>query len=267
MTSTPTFECLQLDLDGGLATLTLDRPDRGNAMDPQLSRELRDAAMFLTYEPAVRAVLLKANGKLFSGGGDLATFAGSGPAELPAIVDSMTVDLHAAIARLAKMDAPLVAAVTGSAGGAGMSLVAACDLVIAGRSARFTMGYTKAGLVPDGTSSFFLSRVVGLRRALDLVLTNRVLSAEEAEDWGLVSRVVDDDAVISEATALARQLAQGPTKAFGLAKRTIYAGANSALEEAMERESAAIAVAAATTDAHEGIAAFLAKRAPAYQGR
>ena len=183
------------------------------------------------------------------------------------LVDDMTIDLHAAVARLAKMDAPLVAAVTGAAGGAGMSLVAACDIVVAGRSAKFTMGYTKAGLVPDGTSSFFLSRVVGLRRAMDLVLTNRVLTAEQAEDWGLVSRVVDDDAVIAEATALAKQLAAGPTKAFGLAKRTLYAGAASPLEEAMERESAAIAVAAATADAQEGIGAFLAKRPADFRGR
>jgi 2-(1,2-epoxy-1,2-dihydrophenyl)acetyl-CoA isomerase len=262
-----TFETIILDIDAGVATLTLDRPDKGNAIDATAAAELREAALRLSHDPGVRAVLLKANGKLFSGGGDLAGFAAAGPEALPRLVDSMTIDLHAAVARLAKMDAPLVAAVTGSAGGAGMSLVAACDLVVAGRSAKFTMGYTKAGLVPDGTSSFFLSRVVGLRRAMDLVLTNRVLTAEEAEDWGLVSRVVDDDAVVAEATALAQQLAAGPTKAFGLAKRVLYAGASSPLEEAMERESAFIAVAGATADAQEGIAAFLGKRAPEYKGR
>ncbi len=261
------FETIILEIDAGLATITLNRPDRGNAVDAHCAAELREAALALSHDGGVRAVLLRANGRLFSGGGDLAGFAAAGPGALPRLVDSMTIDLHAAIARLAKMDAPLVAAVAGPAGGAGMSLVAACDLVVAGRSAKFTMGYTKAGLVPDGTSSFFLSRVVGLRRAMDLVLTNRVLSAEEAEDWGLVSRVVDDDAVLDEATALARQLATGPTKAFGLAKRVLYAGAASALEEAMERESAFIAAAATTDDAQEGIAAFLAKRAPAYQGR
>ncbi len=261
------FETIILEVDDGLATITLNRPDKGNALDARCAAELREAALALSHDGTTRAVLLRANGRLFSGGGDLAGFAAAGPDALPRLVDSMTIDLHAAIARLAKMDAPLVAAVNGPAGGAGMSLVAACDLVVAGRSAKFTMGYTKAGLVPDGTSSFFLSRVVGLRRAMDLVLTNRVLSAEEAEDWGLVSRVVDDDAVIEEATALARQLAAGPTRAFGLAKRVLYAGAASPLEEAMERESAFIAAAATTSDAQEGIAAFLAKRAPDYQGR
>jgi 2-(1,2-epoxy-1,2-dihydrophenyl)acetyl-CoA isomerase len=261
------FDYIILEIEDGLATLTLNRPAQGNALDAATSAELRRAAVQLSHDPSVRAVLLRADGKVFCGGGDLAGFAAAGPDALPALVDDMTIDLHAAVARLAKMDAPLVAAVTGAAGGAGMSLVAACDLVVAGRSAKFTMGYTKAGLVPDGTSSFYLSRVVGLRRAMDLVLTNRVLTAEQAEDWGLVSRVVDDDAVLTEATALARQLAAGPTKAFGLAKRTLYAGASSPLEEAMERESAAIAVAAATADAQEGIAAFLAKRPADFRGR
>ena len=261
------FETIILDIDDGLATITLNRPDRGNAMGPEMSAELRQAALTVSYDPTVRAVLLRANGRLFSGGGDLATFAAAGPDTLPQLVDSMTIDLHAALARLAKMDAPLVAAVTGTAGGAGMSLVAACDIVIAGRSAKFTMGYTKAGLSPDGTSSFFLSRVVGLRRAMDLVLTNRILTAEQAEDWGLVSRVVDDDAVLEEATKLARELAAGPTRAFGIAKRVVYEGAHSSLEAAMERESAGIAAAARTADAHEGIAAFVGKRQPDYQGR
>jgi 2-(1,2-epoxy-1,2-dihydrophenyl)acetyl-CoA isomerase len=129
------------------------------------------------------------------------------------------------------------------------------------------MGYTRAGLVPDGTSSFYLARVVGLRRAMDLVLTNRVLSAEEAEGWGLVNRVVPDEDVQSAARALAQQLAAGPTRALGLAKRVLYEGAHSPLEAAMERESGAIATAAGTRDAREGIDAFLNKRAASFEGR
>ncbi len=260
------YTTIIVEVDNGLATITLNRPEAGNAMNTTCAAELREVALELSHDPTVRAVLLRANGRLFSGGGDLASFSAAGPDALPRLVDSMTIDLHAAIARLAKMDAPLVAAVQGAAGGAGMSLVAACDIVVAARSAKFTMGYTKAGLSPDGTSSFFLSRVVGLRRAMDLVLTNRVLTADEAEDWGLVSRVVDDDQIEEAATVLARQLASGPTKAFGIAKRVLYEGAASTLETAMERESAGIAAAALTADAHEGIGAFLAKRSPDYQG-
>jgi 2-(1,2-epoxy-1,2-dihydrophenyl)acetyl-CoA isomerase len=261
------YETISLEVERGLATLTLDRAEAANSLNDVMAAELRQAAVALAHDPRVRAVLITAVGRVFCGGGDLSTFSSQDGASLPGFVDHLTIDLHAALSRLAKMDAPVVAAVSGSAGGAGMSLVAACDLVVAGRSAKFTMGYTKAGLVPDGTSSFYLSRVVGLRRAMDLVLTNRVLTAGEAEDWGLVNRVVDDDAVSSEARALAEQLAAGPTRAFGLAKRVLYEGANSSLEQAMERESGAIAMAAATADAQEGMAAFLGKRPPSFQGR
>jgi 2-(1,2-epoxy-1,2-dihydrophenyl)acetyl-CoA isomerase len=263
----PTLETLALDISSdGVALLTLDRPDAGNSINPQMAAELRTVALTLGHDPSVRAVLVQSFGRVFCGGGDLGAFAGQDAADLGAYVDSLTIDLHAALARFAKMDAPVVAAVAGSAGGAGMSLVAACDLVIAGQSAKFTMGYTKAGLVPDGTSSFFLARTVGLRRAAELVLTNRVLSAAEAQEWGLVNRVVPDDAVREEALTLARSLAAGPTKTFGLAKRVLYEGAASSLEDAMEREARSIAAAAGTRDAGEGIAAFVAKRPPQFEG-
>ncbi|MEM8902984.1 MAG: enoyl-CoA hydratase-related protein [Actinomycetota bacterium] len=250
--------------DAGLARLVIDRPEAANALDRQMSADIRTIAVALDSSRAARAVLVTANGPIFCGGGDLRGFAESD--DTFTLVSEMTIDLHAAIARLAKLDAPVVAAVSGAAGGAGMSLVAALDLVVAGESAKFTMGYTKAGLVPDGSSSFFLARSVGYKRALDLALTNRVLSAAEAEEWGLVARVVPDGDVETEAEALATQLAAGPTRTFGLAKRLILAGANSALEEAMERESVSIAAATRTADAAEGIEAFLAKRRPEFRG-
>jgi 2-(1,2-epoxy-1,2-dihydrophenyl)acetyl-CoA isomerase len=261
------YQTIILEVSDGLARLTLNRPEAANAFNPELSAELRHAAVRLSHDRAVRAVLLTANGRVFCGGGDLSSFSGQEPADLPAYIDNMTIDLHAAVARLAKMDAPLVAAVTGSCGGAGMSLVAASDLVVCGHSAKFTMGYTRAGLVPDGTSSFFLARVVGLRRATDLVLSNRVLDGATAEAWGLVNYVVPDDEVVAKATSLAQSLAAGPTRAFGLAKRVLVEGVSSPLEQAMERESAAIAAASRTEDAREGIAAFLGKRAPGFTGR
>ena len=268
MGPSPGFHTITLEIGAdSVAVLTLDRPDEANAINGQMAAELRAAALALSHDPSVRAVLLQSFGRVFCGGGDLAGFAAAEPSELPGHIESLTIDLHAALARLAKMDAPVVAAVSGSAGGAGMSLVAACDLVVAGESAKFTMGYTRAGLVPDGTSSFFLARTVGLRRATDLVLTNRVLTAAEAETWGLVNRVVPDDTVRDEAMALARSLATGPTKAYGLAKRVLCEGAASSLEEAMERESHAIAFAAGTDDALEGIAAFVGKRAAQFNGR
>jgi 2-(1,2-epoxy-1,2-dihydrophenyl)acetyl-CoA isomerase len=257
---------LEVDAESGVAVLTLDRPDEANAINAQMAAELRRASLMLARDGSVRAVLLRSFGRVFCGGGDLAAFAAEPRDAVSAYIESLTIDLHAALARFAKMDAPVVAAVSGSAGGAGMSLVAACDLVLAGASAKFTMGYTKAGLIPDGTSSFFLARTVGLRRATELVLTNRVLSAAEAEAWGLVNQVVPDATVREEAMALARTLAAGPTRAFGLAKRVLCEGAASSLEEAMERESRYIAVAADMDDAYEGITAFVAKRPAQFHG-
>ncbi|MEO1064659.1 MAG: enoyl-CoA hydratase-related protein [Actinomycetota bacterium] len=250
--------------DTGLARLVINRPDAANALDRQMAADFRTVAIALDSTRAARAVLVTANGPIFCGGGDLRGFAESD--DTYSLVSEMTVDFHAAVARLSKLDAPVVAAVAGAAGGAGMSLVAAFDLVVAGESAKFTMGYTKAGLVPDGSSSFFLARCVGYKRALDLALTNRVLSAAEAEEWGLVTRVVPDGDVDAEAEALATKLAAGPTRTFGLTKRLILAGANSALEEAMERESMSIAAATRTADSAEGIDAFLNKRRPDFRG-
>lgn len=264
--TTTAYETILFDVSGAVATVTLNRPTAGNALNPTMGAELLDAALRVAHDPSVRAMVLAANGKVFCGGGDLATFAAAGD-EASQVMEALTVDFHAALARMARMDAVVVAAVTGSCGGAGMSIVASADLVIAGQSSKYTMGYTKAGLTPDGTSSFFLSRVVGLRRATELVLTNRVLTAAEAESWGLVNKVVDDADVLATATALATGLADGPTLAFGGAKRLLVAGASSSLEEAMERESEMIARAVRSADAQEGIHAFLNKRAPSYQGR
>lgn len=261
------FETIQLDIDvAGVALLTLDRPNAANTINATMAAELRVAAIWLTHNRVARSILVQSKGPVFCGGGDLRAFAACPNDRLPDYLEGIAVDFHAALARFARMQAPVVVAVTGSTGGAGMSLVAACDLVVAGESSTFTMGYTKAGISPDGTSSFFLARCVGLRRATDLVLTNRVLSAAEAEDWGLVNRVVPDASVRDEAYALAAALAGGPTTAFGLAKRALIEGAASTLEAAMERESRFVGLVARTDDIGEGIEAFLQKRPPQFEG-
>lgn len=259
----PKFETIRLEeAEGRVFELVLARPP-ANALSKQMAFELRQAASWLAGTGAARAVVLRGEGKVFFGGGDLAELS-SGGEMTPANLNEMTIDFHGAIHRLATMDAPVVTGVTGTAGGAGVSTVAASDLVVAGESARFVMAYTAAGLTPDGTSTFFLSRVVGLRRATEMVLTNRMLSAEEALDWGLVNRVVPDDVVVAEARALATKLAAGPTHAYGGAKRLLIAGASSALAEAMERESYAIAQQSVHPEAVEGMDAFLNKRKPSF---
>ncbi|HYD47865.1 MAG TPA: enoyl-CoA hydratase-related protein, partial [Terriglobales bacterium] len=146
-----------------------------------------------------------------------------------------------------------------------MSLACAADLVVAAESAKFTMAYTRAGLVPDGSSSYFLSRIVGLRRALELTLTNRVLSAAEALALGIVTRVAPDAELRPQAEALASELAEGATHSLGLAKRLLHQGWNNTLESQMELESRAIADAARTPNAREGILAFVEKRRPNFR--
>jgi 2-(1,2-epoxy-1,2-dihydrophenyl)acetyl-CoA isomerase len=164
------------------------------------------------------------------------------------------------------MNAPVLAAVHGSAAGAGLSLVCAADFVLAADSAKFTMAYTRAGLTPDGSSTYFLSRIVGLRRALDLTLTSRVLSAVEAEQLGIVTRVVSEAQLADEVGALAAGFASGPTLALGTAKRLLHAGWGGTLETQMELETRAIADVARGHDAREGIAAFVAKRPAKFVG-
>jgi len=260
------FDNLLFDLSDHVARITLNRPKAANGIDLALGRDLMHVAIRCDEDPDVRAVLLTGAGRMFCAGGDLKSFASFGD-DLPAALKELTVYLHAATSRLARMNAPLVVAVNGAAAGAGMSLAVAGDLVVAAASAKFTMAYTAAGLSPDGSSTYCLPRLIGLRRTQELMFTNRRLSAEEALEWGLVNRVVPDEALLDEAGALAAQLAQGPTRAFGSVKTLLDASFSGTLETQMELEARAIAAMAGTPDGKEGIQAFLEKRRPAFSGR
>lgn len=259
------YSTLLFDVADNVATITLNRPDAANAMNGDLTRELADAALRCDEDPEVRAVLITGAGRFFCGGGDLKAFAALGE-DGSAYIKDMATYLHTAISRLRRMDAPIIAAVNGPAAGAGMSLACCSDIVLAAESARFTMAYTSIGLTPDGSATYFLPRIVGLRRAVELALTNRALSAAEAADLGLVTRVVPDEDLMNEARGLASGLAAGPTKAFGVAKHLLETGLNTSLETQMESEGRAIAQAYTTADAREGIAAFLEKRPPKFTG-
>jgi 2-(1,2-epoxy-1,2-dihydrophenyl)acetyl-CoA isomerase len=254
---------LQTDVAAGVATLTLDRPDAGNAIDLQLARELADVTARWSTRSDVRVVLVRGNGPRFCVGGDLRAFAQQD--DLPTHLTEVTAHLHAAMARLARMPAPVVAAVQGSAAGAGFSLACAADIVLAGASSRFVLAYGAIGLTPDGSATWYLPRVVGLRRALELALTNRVLDAAEAERIGLVSRVVPDEALDDEARALVGALAQGPAGALAATKRLLRGSLERPLEAQLELETESLARAAASPDGREGIAAFLGKRPPHFE--
>lgn len=259
------MKALLYEVKDHVARITFNRPDAANALDLQMGLDLMHASIQASEDPAVRAVLITGAGKMFSGGGDLKSFAAQED-KLPGHLKEVALYLHAAISRFVRMDAPLVVAVNGSAGGAGMSLCLFADIVLAAESAKFTLAYTRAGLSPDGGSTYFLPRIIGLRRALELALTNRVLSAKEAAEWGIVTKVVADSELQAEAQALASQLASGATRALGAAKRLLHHSFAESLETQMELEAQAIAGQARTRDAREGIAAFIAKRKPTFTG-
>jgi 2-(1,2-epoxy-1,2-dihydrophenyl)acetyl-CoA isomerase len=260
------YETLLFEVRDGVAWITLNRPAVFNALNLQMARELAEVAIRCDEDLAVRCAVMTGNGKAFFAGGDLAFFHAAGDG-MSAVMKEMTLHLHGAISRLVRMDAPFIVAVNGVAAGAGMSMMLTADLAIAARSAKFTMAYTRAGLAPDGGSTYFLARLVGLRRAQELVLTNRTLSAEEALDWGIVNRVVDDAAFKGEVEQLARELAAGPTRALGAATRLIREGMDNSLETQMELEARTISEMGRSQDGREGIAAFIAKRRPAFVGR
>lgn len=259
------YETLKYSVAGKIATITINRPEAANAMNPQMARELSHIAVRCDESPEVRAVVINAQGPIFCAGGDLGAFAGAG-AEVSVLIKQMAGDLHLGISRLTRMNAPVIAAVGGVAAGAGFSLAISADLVVAAESARFTMAYTRAGLSPDGSSTYFLPRRIGDRRCRELMLTNRLLTADEALDWGILNRVVPDAALDEAVAELSATIAAGPTLAYGQVKSLLNGSFDNGLETQMEREARAIASMAATDDGKEGVKAFLEKRKPVFQG-
>jgi 2-(1,2-epoxy-1,2-dihydrophenyl)acetyl-CoA isomerase len=245
-----------------VATVTLNKPASSNALDLEIARELLSAALRCEDDPAVRAVVLTGAGKHLCFGGDLRGMAETGDG-VTAYLNELTTHLHAAISSFTRMRAPVVAAINGTAAGAGVGLVCMTDLAICGRGSKFSLAYTGVGLVPDGSTSFLLPRIVGRRRAIELFLLNRVLSADEALAWGLVNQVVDDTEVLVQAHAVAARLAAGPTESYAAVKRLI-ALSEPGLESQMAVEGRAIAAQARNSHGREGIAAFLEKRKPVY---
>lgn len=260
------YAALSFEVANGVGLIRLNRPDDGNAITLAMAQELLQVATRCQVDPEIRALVLTGNGRMFCAGGDLKSFAAQGDGVASHVME-ITHCLHAAISRFNWMDAPVIGAINGTAAGGGFSLALTTDIAIAAESAKFTMAYSKAGLCPDAGSSYFLARIVGMRRAKELALLNPVLTARQALEWGLVNRVVADDQVLASAMELARQLAKGPTRSFGEGKRLILVGTTESLESQMERETRAIAAMADSADGREGVAAFLSKRAAAFGGK
>lgn len=253
-----------LDHAGGIATITLNRPQAANGMDVDLMRSLHAAALRCHREPRVRVVILRGAGLHFCAGGDVRQFAAQGEG-LGDFLKEVTAYLQMAVATLIRLQAVVIAEVHGyAAGGGGLGLVCAADVVIAGRSARFLAGATRVGMAPDGGASVILPRLVGFRRAMDLLLGNRPIDAEEALRIGLVTRVVEDDALAAETVRTAEELAAGAPKALAATKRLLWNGLG--VELALPEEARTVSELSATADAREGLAAVIDKRRPHFTG-
>jgi len=260
------METMRLEVREHVAWLTFSRPKAANTFGPDFVKDLYEASHRCAADADVRAVVITGEGRFFSAGGDARHFLELGD-RLPEAVLEMTGPLHSAVARFAQMDAPVIAAVNGPAAGGGLCLVAMCDLAIAARSAKFVVAFPGIGFSVDTGGTYFLPKVLGPRRALELMLTGKTLDADEALAWGLVNRVVDDADLLAEAERLAKKLADGATKAFGAIKRLVHGGFVEPMETHMEREARTLADVTATADAREGLRAFAEKRPPRFVGR
>lgn len=252
-------------IDGPIATVTLNRPAEGNTLNQALIDGLLDAAIRCDEDPSIRCVVLTGNGKLFCGGGDILAFSAAGD-DMPMFLNRLAGTLHMAVSRFQRMAKPLLVAVNGPAAGAGLSLAISGDVVIAAQSAHFTAAYTSVGLTPDGGMSWLLPRHVGLRRAQEIILTNRRVSAEEAAAIGLVTRTVPDGQLAEETAKTASALVKAATSALVGARALLLESMNSPLEAQLERETRTIAAAGRSPEWREGVSAFLERRAPDFSG-
>jgi 2-(1,2-epoxy-1,2-dihydrophenyl)acetyl-CoA isomerase len=262
------FDQIAFDREGPVARLTLNRPDKLNALTGVMSDELVDALGQIEEDPDLRAALLTGAGRGFCAGQDLTEFDDAyRKGERPDIEEHLSHTYHRLIPAMTRLPKPIVCAVNGVAAGAGISVALACDIRIAGASARFTQAFVKIGLVPDSGGTYLLPRAVGYAKALELSLTGDMVDAGTAREIGLVSLVVPDEDLADEAGELASRLAGMPTAALGETKRLLQASLAPALEEALAREAEAQARMGQTEDHLEGVMAFVEKRAPRFTGR
>jgi 2-(1,2-epoxy-1,2-dihydrophenyl)acetyl-CoA isomerase len=249
----------------GVSTITLNRPKALNALDRNLTLGLRDAVFAAEHDEAVRCLVIR-GGEHFMAGGDLKWFddlvRSRPPAENRIQFEGFVHEVHALIISLRRMPKPVIAAVSGAAAGFGMSLMMACDLVIAADNAYFSLAYTLIGTSPDGGSTFALPRIVGAKKAMEIALLGERFDAATAERLGLVNRVVPLASLDQETTKLAARLAAGPTAVYGRTKALLNASLNTSLESQLQREAEAFAQSAAEPDFAEGIRAFVEKRRP-----
>ena len=260
------LETINFKIENEIAYIELNRPKQYNSMNQTMADDLFKVSLECDDNPKIRSVLMTGSGEdAFCAGGDVHSFHKYGN-KTSSHLKEVTTTLHGAISRLSRMNAPLIVAVNGVAAGAGFSFVGFADIAIASTNATFVSAYSKIGLTPDGSSTYFLPRIIGTRRYTELILTNRVLSANEALDWGLINKVVDFKDLKDEANNLAKKLASGPTLAFGKLKNLINNSFLDSLEGQMEYEARMISDSAKTKDGMNGIEAFVNKKQVSFEG-
>ena len=257
------------DRRDSVATLTLNRPETLNAMNEPMMGEMERILVELEADAAVRVVVLTGSGRAFSSGGDQKR---GGEVVPQAFFDgdpggALIERLNRCILRMQRLPKPIIGSINGVAAGAGMNIALATDLRIAADTARFVEAFARVGLVPDGGGTYFLPRLVGTAKAMELILLADMIDAQEALRIGLVNRVVPADQLQNETQKLAERLAEGPTVAYGLAKTGLYQGLGMTLEDVLNLEARNQAIAARTPDRAEGVAAFREKRPPRFTGR
>ena len=258
------YNCIIYEKNSSIAKIVLNKPDTGNTLDLQLAKELYEVSLDAASDDNIKALILTANGKLFCGGGNL-KFLLSKKEVVKKTLLKMTMYLHGAISRMARMSAPIIVGVNGTAGGGGFSLAITGDIIYAVKDAKFTLAYTNAGLSPDGSSTYYLPRIVGMKRAKELMLTNRLFSAEEAFDMGLIDLVVNTNEELAEAlNKQAEVFSKGPINAYKSVKKLLSESFNNGLETQMEKESIHISNNADSKHGIEGLTAFSEKRKPIF---
>ena len=260
------YSNIEFETSKGVAILRLNRPDSLNSFTAEMHGEVREALTDAAGDKGVRAVLLTGNGRGFCAGQDLNDRAVAPGEAMPDLGDSVENYYNPLIRLLTTMEKPVICAVNGVAAGAGANIALACDIVIAARSASFIESFSRLGLIPDSGGTWILPRLVGMARARGLAMLGPKVSAEQAEAWGMIWQVVDDEELMATALGLAEQMATQPTRGFAFTKRALAASAANTLDAQLELEKELMRAAGRTHDYQEGVKAFLEKRQPNYKG-